>query len=293
MPIGFAQDENKFRLGPAGYYSTLDVYGPKIHGKACQQALDAVFFGDLLGCTFNYELYFPRTSGPSSPIASVSLRTYAPPAERLVQELSGKWPEHRFVLVKNDVHGSESQTVEYQAGRVTSPIVVEPDNPAEPSDVGRDAATPLPVTSPERGPGTAGLLSVAVKHLNREYQLSQHVFVWEGQYFSSEFLRTTALAGKHCECYETIADLLNDEDRRSFFQLKKEYEQRASEFTTKREAADKLHDSLEMLDEPWLVEALDHEGREAVSRATTALHSVLRTLHLALYDLDIDKRCGI
>ncbi len=276
------------------YHSTLYVYGPKIHENTCQQVLDAVFFPYLLGWgKFNEELQPPQASASSGAIASVRIVTDDPPTERLVQELSSKWPEHRFVLVKNDVHGAESQTVEYQAGRATSPIIVEPDHLPESSAGGRDATTTTPATSPGGDQGTAGLLSVAVQHLNREYQLSQHVFVWQGQYFSSGFSRMTALSGKHCECYETIADLLDDEDRRSFFQLTKEYEQQASEFTTKREAADKLHDSLVMLKEPWLVEALDHEGREAISRATTALHSVLRTLHLALDDLDIDKRCGI
>ena len=97
----------------------------------------------------------------------------------------------------------------------------------------------------------------------------------------------TALAEKHCECYETIADVLDDEDRLSFSRLQKEYAQRASAFTTKREAADKLHDSLVMLEEPWLVEALDHDGRESVSKATTALESVRQTLVLAPRDLAI------
>lgn len=263
MPIYFGQN-NPADLRPDGYYSALDVYGPEIDGTACQQALDAVFFEALVDCnTFNYELYFPRTSGPSSPIASVRMVAKDAPAERLVQELSGKWPEHRFVLVKNGFYGAEPQVVEYQAGRVTSP---------------------------ERGPGTAGLLSLAVQQLTRSYELSQHVFVWQGQYASTEFFSMSILAAELDACSETIADLLDDEDRLSFSQLKNEYEQRASAFTNKRQAADRLHDSLEMLKEPWLVEALDHEGRGSFNRATEALQSALNTLHLALRDLDLNRR---
>lgn len=208
------------------YHSTLYVYGPKTHGKTCQQLLDAVFSPYVLsGGNFNEELESPQASALSGSIASVRIATNDRPAERLVQELSGKWPKHRFVLVINDMHGAESGTVEYQAGRVTSPIVVEPDHPAEPSAGGRDATTTTPATSPGGDKGTAGLLSVAVQHLSREYQLSQHVFVKQGQYFSSGFSRMTALAGKHCEYYETIADVLDDEDRLVFSRLQKEYAQ--------------------------------------------------------------------
>jgi hypothetical protein len=276
-------------LQPDGYYSALDVYGPEIDGTACQQALDAVFFEDLLDCkTFNYDLYFPRTSGPSSPIASVRMVAKGPPAERLVQELSGKWPRHRFVLVKNGFYGAEPEIVEYQAGRVASPIVVEPDHPAEPSAGDRDATTTLPVTSPERGPGTAGLLSRAIQQLTRSYQLSEHVFLWQGQYASTEFFYKQTLAAKLDGCYGTIATLLDDDDRISFSQLEKEYEQRASEFTTKQEEADTLHDLLAILKEPRLLELLDHEGREAVGKATTALQSVRETLRLALRELSFN-----
>ncbi len=96
------------------------------------------------------------------------------------------------------------------------------------------------------------------------------------------------LAEKLDACCETIADLLDDEDRLSFSQLKKEYEQRESEFTTKQNAADQLHDLLAKLKEPWLVEAIDHEGREAVGKATTALQSVRETLRLALRELSFN-----
>lgn len=273
------------------YHSTLYVHGPKIHGKTCQQAIDAVFFPYLLNRGhFDEERQPLRASDPAGAIASVRIVTNDPPVERLVQELSGKLPEFRFALVKNDVHGAETQTAEYQAGRATSPIAVEPDHRSDPSVGGRDATTTLPANSAERGPGTAGLLSVAVQHLHREYQLSQHVFVWQGQYGSSEFSRMTALAGKHCECYETISDLLSDDDRVQFAQLMADYEKRASAFTTKRQAADDLHESLTCLREPWLVESLDHEGRESVSKATEALQSALNTLHIALRDLDLNRR---
>jgi len=273
----------------AQYHSTLYVDGPQIPGTPYQQVLDAVFFPYLfLSAGFNEAVQPPQALAPVASIASVRIATNDPPAERLVQELSGKWPQHRLVFVKNDVYGAEAETVVYQAGRVASPIAVEPDHHADRSVGGRDAATTLPATSAERGPGTAGLLSVAVQHLHREYQLSQHVFVWQGQYGSSEFSRMRALAGKHRECYETISDLLSDEDRVQFTQFMADYEKRASAFTTKRQAAGDLHESLTCLREPWLVESLDHEGRESVSRATEALQSVLNTLHLALRDLDLN-----
>lgn len=43
-----------------------------------------------------------------------------------------------------------------------------------------------------------------------------------------------------------------------------------------------------MLNEPCLLESLDHEGRESVSKATAALQSVRETLCLALRELDFN-----
>lgn len=281
-------DNDRARMEcPILYHSTLYVHGPKIYGEICQTIIDAVFAPYLQGWTWHdVKLQGPRTSTPSPAIAWVRIVTEDPPAERLAQELSSIWPQLVFEIAKNDAHGAVYESISYKAGHTAGPVVVDPESPAEATAVGREATTTPPTTSPERGPGTAGLLRVAVQHLERKEQYGRADCLAEVMGEAPNQSKIY-LAIKHTQCHEIICDLLDSENRIYFHRLEENYGTHGTKFWREQREADALQDSLDSLQEPVLIKARDHEGHESIGKAIKAITPYLERLHLALRDLAI------
>ena len=242
-------------------YSTLKVYGNKIHADTTRKVVEAVFGS----CIPDEENQFLQTETPA-PLAVVRISSTDAPPVTLVEELSAKLPDLSFMLIYAIPLGDRRGHVKFVAGTATDKYAERYLIEEEPRVEGNGTVA-----------GTPGHMV----SLTTIKEIAKHRFDQAYSYIHEEIAADYDIPWKEkmtmkvqFEEYELLKSLLGLEDEEDFTRMEQFYKARANRLTNRVNAHDSLQRALERLEKPEIAALLDADDRDALTRAAKVLAKV-------------------